>query len=120
MPEDKVFLTRSLSMNQEPAGALVGIRGIWLGAIIRMQDEEEIIIGRDAGVANLVFAEKTISRKHCSIVYHGSTGLYTVTDWSMNGTFRGDGSRLSKGRAYNFPSGAELLIGSAENVFKLG
>lgn len=49
MPEDKVFLTRSLSMNQEPAGALVGIRGIWLGAIIRMQDEEEIIIGRDAG-----------------------------------------------------------------------
>ena len=120
MEGDRVFLTRSLCMNRNPQGAIVGIKGVWLGAIIPIRDGEEIVIGRAAGMCDLVLPEKVVSRRHCSIVYHESTGDYSVWDWSSNGTFLRGGKRLERNREYTLKTGAELLIGSRDNVFKLG
>ncbi|HIR26577.1 MAG TPA: FHA domain-containing protein, partial [Candidatus Choladousia intestinigallinarum] len=52
--------------------------------------------------------------------YHGDKRMYSVWDWSKNGTFRSNGQRLEQGFEYRFLAGEELIIGDEENVLKLG
>ena len=117
---DTVYVTKSLSMNKKPGGAIIGVRGAWLGAIIPMQDGDVIVVGRDTADSELVIRKSTVSRKHCTIRYHGDKRMYSVWDWSKNGTFRSNGQRLEQGFEYRFLAGEELIIGDEENVLKLG
>lgn len=117
---DEVYVTKSLFMKQDKGGAVVGIRGTLLGAIARLKDGEELIIGRDPAACALVIDKSIVSRKHCSVRYHRETKMYSVWDWSKNGTFRSNGQRLERGCEYRFPPGEELLIGDGDNIVKLG
>lgn len=115
-----IYITKSLAMNREKAGALVFTKGKLLGAIIRIKDGKEITIGRDAMKSDIVVNAKTVSRLHCKVIYHKISGDYTVTDYSKNGVYLRDGSRLPVGKAIKVESGEELWLGDGDNILRLG
>ena len=116
----KIHVTKSLAMNREEAGALVFTKGKLLGAIIRIRDNKEITVGRDATRSDVVVNAMTISRRHCKVVYHKDTGRYTVTDYSKNGVYTGDGKRLPSDEEVEVNAGEELWLGDEENILRLG
>ena len=82
---------------------------------------EEIIIGKDAKVSNVVIdpAYKEISRKHVSVVYDAERDVYRVTDYSSNGTWA-DEQRLIRNETINLRRGTVLKLANDKNVFRLG
>ncbi len=100
-------------------GALVCVKGDYLGTIVRIKPELEIVIGRDGEKADFVVNLPFVSRYHCILIYHSRTMEYEVTDYSANGTFVG-GRRLLPGETYLLKEGSELSFGSKDTVFKLG
>lgn len=117
---EHISITRSLALNQEPRGAVIGIRGTNLGKILRIQPEVEIQLGRDTERCDICFFSSKVSRVHCRITYHHMEHCYTVVDCSMNGTYREDGQRLKKGENHGIPPGTELWIGTRQEAVKLG
>lgn len=115
-----VYVTKSLAMNREEAGALVFVKGKLLGAIIRIRDGKEITLGRDAVKSDVVISSKTISRLHCKLTYHRDTGKYTVIDYSKNGVYMSEGRRLPYNEEVEIESGEKLWIGDDENILMLG
>lgn len=101
-------------------GAIVCVQGDYLGTIIRIKPEQEIVIGRDGESADFVVNLPFVSRCHCTLIYHPNTMEYEVTDHSSNGTFAGGGKRLLPDEPYLLKVGSELSFGSTDTVFKLG
>lgn len=110
----------SLSKKWDKVGAIVGIAGKYTGAIIRIQPNQKIIFGRDAGVADFVLDAPAISRNHCWVQYDSSSSCYYVCDESTNGTFVNESYYLERNRVLQLKSGDELRLADTENVFKLG
>ena len=54
------------------------------------------------------------------IQYNGTTGNYHVTDYSANGTFLGNGSKLPQQKSIALMPGSVIWIGNDENTFQLG
>lgn len=116
-----MYLTRSLAMNTlNEKGAIIGIKGSILGAIYRIQDNQEIVLGRDPYTCDILLRGQKVSRKHCSIIYIPEVQMYKVVDYSLNGCFLKDGSRLEKERPYSLTHGTEIALGGKENIIKLG
>lgn len=101
-------------------GTITGIKGMFTGAQIPLASGEELIIGRSADICHIILEGVEISRKHCVVMYDGTTGNYLVTDSSGNGTFTGDGGRLPVNRVTALTPGSIICIGSDANAFKLG
>jgi DNA-binding LytR/AlgR family response regulator len=112
--------SQSLAANQTEEGAIVFVKGKLLGAIIRIQQNCDILVGRDGTKADIVVHDGAVSRLHCSICYNGITKDYSVCDYSSNGLYREDGSRLPKGQKVRFVTGEKLLLGNDNNVVQLG
>ncbi|MDE6760068.1 MAG: LytTR family transcriptional regulator DNA-binding domain-containing protein [Lachnospiraceae bacterium] len=115
-----IRITHSLALNQKRAGAIVFIKGKLLGAIIRIQSDKEIMVGRDAAKADIVISNPVISRVHCTITYHSETGGYMVCDYSRNGIYRENGQQLPKNKSVWIQTGDILCLGNEENVVQLG
>jgi len=101
--------------------SITGMSGMYAGQTIPLAPNDEMIIGRDNAMCNLIVdqnAEK-VSRKHCGIVYNPSQGVYTVTDYSSNGTFIDGGNQLVANMPTSLRKGAIIALGSRENRFKL-
>lgn len=123
MAEDRsdMFITRSLAMNSfDSQGAIVGIKGNILGGIYRIRDNKEIILGRDPYESDIILYGNYASRKQCSITYIPELRCYRFIDYSSNGCYLEDGSRLERERPYRLRQGVEIVLGSTENVIKLG
>ena len=45
MPNSRITVTRSLAMNQDDAGAIIGIKGYLIGKIIRLKPEQRVLLG---------------------------------------------------------------------------
>lgn len=116
----ETVFTHGLEVNQEKTGAIVFVKGKMLGAIIRIQDDEEIRIGRDGTLADLVVNYPVISRLHCTITYNSEYGDYTVCDFSTNGLYNEDGKKLPKEQKLRLERGSCLQLGNDENVIRLG
>ncbi len=113
-------VTHSLAMNREKSGAIVFVKGILVGTIIRINSDRKINLGRDASVADIVLNDTKISRLHCSVTYHRESGTYTVCDYSKNGIFNDKGERFEKETPVEIMAGEEIWLGCGENVFQLG
>lgn len=119
--KSELFITRSLAMNSlDTEGAIVGIGGNILGAIYRIQNHKEIILGRDPYGSDIVLYGRYASRKHCSVMYIPESNDYKVIDYSSNGCYLNGGGRMEKERPYRLRHGTEIVLGSMENVIKLG
>ena len=109
MPNSRITVTRSLAMNQDDAGAIIGIKGYLIGKIIRLKPEQRVLLGRDM-----------VSRVHCSICYDGKKKTYIVNDLSTNGILVDRKYMLKKRQNTELPTGSQLFIGSEDNIICLG
>lgn len=93
--------------------------GAYAGAEIEIMPEEELVIGRNSTICNLVISEPDISRKHCVIKYTAADGYYYVVDYSTFGVLYNDSHKLEKGVSMKCPVGTKLTLGKGNNVFYL-
>lgn len=103
-------------------GVVVGIAGAYKDASFDVVDGAELIFGRSAQEANIVFDQfaTDVSRKHCVVRYDGRTNQYVVTDYSSTGTFLENGSRLESGQPKQLARGTVIYLGSTrKNGFRL-
>ena len=93
---------------------------MFAGAQIPIANGESVIIGRAVDSCHIILEGQAISRKHCTVQYDATTGNYIVTDYSANGTFLGNGSKLPPQKNIALTPGSLIWIGSADNTFQLG
>ena len=105
----------SESLNKR--GYIEGIRGVYAGYIIELEQGEQLIIGSSGTEANLVIRSDNVSSMHCT--YDGIVGSYIVTDFSKEGTYLSDGTRLSYGNPAIVPANTIIYIGDIESAFKV-
>lgn len=117
---DSAFLTSGVFQYQDEKGALVCVKGVYIGRIVRVVPEQTIVIGRDHRQADLVIDLPMVSRKHCTIVYHKSSNDYEITDHSSNGTFVDGSYCLERGDTYRLRPGTALSFGDKSLVYRLG
>ena len=111
-----------MSKQQAPKnGTITGINGSCAGFQVHINTGEQVIIGKDANMANIVIDASygSVSRKHVGISYDVARGKYCVTDYSSNGTYV-DGNRLTKNKAVFISPGSEIQIADDKNTFLLG
>ncbi len=120
MPNSKITVTRSLAMNQEDMGAIIGVKGYLVGKIIRLRKNQRVLLGRDASQCDILLKGDMVSRVHCSIQYNGQTHAYSVCDLSTNGILVDKKYMLEKRKETQIPSGSQLYIGSEDNIICLG
>ena len=104
-------------------GSIFGLSGEFKGESIGIPTDEEINIGRDPSVSQIIIIEDAgiVSRRHCGIKYNPADGTYSVTDYSKNGIFREDGSRLPPKVEVTLPRGTVIILGSRQVAsFRLG
>jgi hypothetical protein len=101
--------------------SLTGMSGMYAGQNIPMAANDELLIGRDATMANIILDQNAdkVSRKHCGIRYDAGRGVYMVTDYSSNGTFIDGGSRLVANVPTAMQHGTVIALGNRENRFRL-
>lgn len=102
---------------EQAEGGIIGISGEYAGARIPV-GKSPVVIGRDQNSSNVILADNRISRQHCSIVYDAARKMYIVRDFSSNGTFMQDGTRLKSNQINELPSGTQIRVGD-KNVFAL-
>lgn len=96
------------------SGMLIGLRGEYAGAEIRIQAGETIYIGRSKEICHLVLSNSRVSRKHCSIAYSSEEDKYLITNYSLNGTFLSNGQLLQPEQVYYLPHGTIFRINEEE------
>lgn len=96
------------------SGMLIGLRGEYAGAEIRIEEGETIYIGRSREICNLVLGNSRVSRKHCSISYSSADDKYLITNYSLNGTFLSNGQLLKPEQVYYLPHGTIFRINEEE------
>ncbi len=100
--------------------SIMGMSGMYSGAIFRLDAGETITFGRDPKTSQIVLDERfeNVSRTHCTVYADASTQTYFVTDCSSNGTFI-DGKKMRKGARVEVPRGTMIALGDQRNTFRL-
>lgn len=104
------------------AGHIIGISGSAKNYRFEVKDGEEIIIGKNSAVANVIIEAKYdgVSKKHCGITYLAAEDEYLVIDYnSTNGTYI-DGKRMPAGMKRKVTPGTEIVLGQTDNKFIVG
>ncbi|MBB6730107.1 FHA domain-containing protein [Cohnella zeiphila] len=81
-----------------------------------------LTMGRDASQCGVIFrgAAGEISRKHCSLRFEESRGLFLLEDHaSSNGTFLSGGERLLPGVIYELPPGERFALSGSKHWFEV-
>lgn len=83
--------------------------------------QNSIVIGKDPAQCSVIIDDSysAVSRRHCEISYNTATGNYTVTDYSVNGVFDENGSRLIRNVKTTLSSGTVLTLAKTDNIFRL-
>ncbi len=102
-------------------GSIRGVTGMYTGQVFNLAGAEEIIVGRDSSVSNIVLTNNAskISRRHCGIIFDSSTQRYSVIDYSSNGTFLENNTRLVAGTPTPLSRGTVIYLGNRDNCFVL-
>ena len=110
-----------------PAGVITGAHPyvrVVSGAINLGQwsipTDREMSVGRDFNSCDLVVYGNSISRKHCTVSYSSDRNCFFVTDYSSNGTYLSDGTRLQPGTLYALEPGSVVLLSSQEYIMEVG
>ena len=103
-----------------PTGKLVCVSGTYAGYDFEVKDGEQIVIGKDANVAQIVIdpSFKQVSRKHVGISFDAARDQYRVTDYSSNGTLI-DGQKMDSGRTVFVHRGTVVSLADEKNAFRL-
>ena len=107
--------------NTVKAGAIRWIKGVMAGQEVTVEKGGELVIGRDKTQCSFVFPDNMtkISGKHISVRLN-TADTYTVVDYSTNGSYLKDGTKLEKGKSTILSKGTEIyLCKNNENAFVL-
>ncbi len=118
--DKNVTVTRSLAMNREEFGTIIGVKGVLLGKYIRFKPDERVLLGRDSAQCDVVVPGIHISGVHMELRFDRKTGRYVVTDKSRNGVVLNEKFKLVKNTPTEVERGSHLLIGDTENEIVLG
>ena len=104
------------------SASIIGVSGMYKGVAFPLDNDEELILGRDALLSHIVITENAekISRKHLTVSFDDYDNVYTVTDHSSNGTYLADGTRLVANIPVRLQRGTVVYLAKKENSFKLG
>jgi hypothetical protein len=107
--------------NRSASCGLTGLSGMYAGQDMPIAPSDDLIIGRDASLANVIIDQNAdkVSRKHCGVRFDSARNCYTVIDYSSNGTFTEGGSRLVANVPTTMQRGSVIALGSRENRFRL-
>ncbi len=106
----------------QASAAAIGIRGVrgeYAGATIPMEPDREVKIGRNANMVNIVINSEKVSHVHCGVTYSSRDNCYYVTDYSRNGVFLENGSRIAASVPVRCERGTVISLSSGENAFTL-
>lgn len=104
------------SLVPQVIGTIEGMFGSYQGRIFELHKGEVYKIGRDLE-CNIQISHPKVSRIHCTVCKL-QNGKYQITDHSSNGTFY-ENIRLQRNVATEVNPGGMLVIGEADNVFRL-
>lgn len=116
----RIILTKSLALNWEKTGAIIGISGKYVGTIFRIKPRQKIYIGRDYHIVDFVLEDAGVSRKHCWIEYDDGEEKYRFMDCSRNGVVLNGKDRAKTGEILLLSAGDEIRIANTTHIFKLG
>lgn len=104
----------------EVPGTIVGIKGVPQGLKIPLKKKEQVIIGRNPDMCNLVIDDRLccVSRRHCVVRFDYEKDLYEIYDCSRNGTYC-NGKKLRKNTVTETMRGTVLCLGSPDVLFRL-
>ncbi len=107
--------------SQAHACGLKGVTGMYSGYEMDLRPDETVLVGRDGTQVHVVISSgaERVSRRHCSIRFDSQRGCYVVVDFSKNGSFREDGSRLRSNTEEYLRPGEVLYLGDQSNGFRL-
>lgn len=97
---------------------LMGYDGEYKGGKIKINENEEILIGKDSKICSVVIDEKykKVSRKHCGISRKGYDIF--IKDYSTNGTYLSfDKTKIPSGVSYKLESGQRFNLAKTDNEF---
>lgn len=113
-------VTKSIALNQEKRGAIVGLKGFLEGKIKHLESDRKYIVGREDEKCDILVEGKTVSRIHFEITYNSATKDYTVCDRSKNGTVVDGARKLPKDKEVKLKGGRRLCLGESGNEIILG
>lgn len=105
--------------NQSSGNAfIVGMKGIMANRTFNV--DGVLVIGRNGQKCNVVYPVDTkgISGVHCQ-VRQGVSGYEIIDCGSSNGTYLGNGQKLTPNVPVSLPSGTYFYLGSAEQLFQI-
>lgn len=88
--------------------------GIW-----NIPENKEIFIGRDSSVCDIQILDNSISRKHCSIQYDNLNKKFIITDYSTNGTYLSDGTRIEYLTGYILNNDSYVMLSSQNFILEV-
>ncbi|MBE5932164.1 MAG: FHA domain-containing protein [Lachnospiraceae bacterium] len=119
--ESKRFtVTRSLAMNKDKRGAIVGLKGFLAGKIIHLNSDSLSLVGRDPAQCDVVIKGDSVSRVHFHIRYNSATEDYTIKDCSKNGVVIDGKYKLKPNVDIKVNSGNKIWVGNSDNELILG
>lgn len=101
------------------AGELEILSGIYRGVQLKVSSAEPLILGSDSSVSQLIFYTAGVSKKHCRIQYDVQHQNYLLTDYSREGVYLEDGSRLPMYQISQIQKGSIIQIGYSDNFIRL-
>ncbi len=101
----------SVPIQKISSARILCVSGIYIDGEFSILEGETLCMGRDPEVANLVFSEKNISRKHC--VLSLKDGEFMIEDVSSFGTYV-NGEKIKEGQPVILRDGDKVKIGDNE------
>ena len=92
----------------------------WAEELATIPADREMSVGRDFNSCDLVVYGNSISRKHCTVTYSSQSNCFLLTDYSSNGTYLSDGTRMQPGAVYALDAGSVVLLASQDYIMEVG
>lgn len=118
--DETASVTKSLAMNREECGTIIGVKGELTGKYFRFLPHEKVLIGKDKTQCDLCLSDARISRIHCEVYFNADKKCYSVKDVSKNGVVLDNKAKLKKDVLTDVPPGSHLFIGSTDDEVVLG
>ena len=90
------------------------------GQKVKLTNNIDFKIGRSVNSCDYVVSgDKNISRVQCTVYFDKNTGAFYITDYSSNGTFFADNTRLVKNRKYRVYTECSFYLVTPNHSFTL-
>jgi len=102
-----------------PLPVLRGISGLFTGSKFAL-DTGPIVIGRDQATAQVVYPPQDydqISRRHLTIYFDPTAGIFFAEDTSSNGTYLSNGDKLPLNQKRALQPGETITLAQTEETF---